>query len=54
MGYRRKRLPRIVTLDWIEQSWEAKTLLDEEREIKEINRRMRTSADLLDPGFAPY
>lgn len=31
MAYRRKRLPRIVMLDWVEQSWEAKTLLDEER-----------------------
>lgn len=30
---RRKRLPRIVTLDWIEQSWVEKTLLDEEREM---------------------
>lgn len=29
---RRKRLPRIVSLDWIEQSWSEKTLLDEERE----------------------
>lgn len=27
----RKRLPRFVTLDWIEQSWAEKTLLDEER-----------------------
>ena len=26
-----KRLPRIVTTDWIEQSWQEKTLLDEER-----------------------
>lgn len=27
----RKRLPRLVTVGWIEQSWEEKTLLDEER-----------------------
>jgi len=27
----RTRQPRIVTLDWIEQSWAEKTLLDEER-----------------------
>jgi len=27
----RKRLPRFVTVVWIEQSWEEKTLLDEER-----------------------
>ncbi|MCJ1388191.1 DNA ligase (ATP) [Xylographa bjoerkii] len=27
----RRRLPRFVTLAWIEESWEAKTLLDEER-----------------------
>lgn len=26
-----KRLPRLVTVDWIEQSWQEKTLLDEER-----------------------
>lgn len=26
-----KRLPRLVTIDWIEQSWQEKTLLDEER-----------------------
>lgn len=26
-----KRLPRIVTIDWIEQGWQEKTLLDEER-----------------------
>lgn len=26
----RKRLPRIVTIDWIEQSWAEQTLLDEE------------------------
>lgn len=26
-----KRLPRLVTVDWIEQSWKEKTLLDEER-----------------------
>ena len=25
------RLPRFVTIDWIEQSWQEKTLLDEER-----------------------
>lgn len=29
---RRKRQPRIVSLDWVEQSWREKTLLDEERE----------------------
>ncbi|MCJ1396834.1 DNA ligase (ATP) [Xylographa trunciseda] len=27
----RRRLPRFVTVQWIEESWEAKTLLDEER-----------------------
>ncbi|KAL6721565.1 DNA ligase (ATP) [Lecanora helva] len=26
-----KRLPRLVTVDWIEESWRSKTLLDEER-----------------------
>ena len=26
-----KRLPRIVTVNWVEQSWKEKTLLDEER-----------------------
>lgn len=26
-----QRLPRLVTIDWIEQSWQEKTLLDEER-----------------------
>ena len=26
-----KRLPRLVTINWVEQSWKAKTLLDEER-----------------------
>ena len=36
MGYlisidRFKRLPRLVTVDWVEQSWKEKTLLDEER-----------------------
>ena len=25
-----KRLPRIVTIEWVEQSWHEKTLLDEE------------------------
>ena len=30
---RRKRLPRLVTVDWIEQSWAERTLLDEERKI---------------------
>jgi DNA ligase-4 len=25
------RLPRLITIDWIEQSWQEKTLLDEER-----------------------
>ena len=25
-----KRLPRIVTIEWVEQSWQEKTLLDEE------------------------
>ena len=29
--YSFKRLPRLVTVDWIEQSWKEKTLLDEER-----------------------
>lgn len=28
----RQRLPRLVTLEWIEQSWAEKTVLDEERE----------------------
>ena len=27
---RRTRLPRIVTFDWVDQSWNEKTLLDEE------------------------
>ena len=27
-----KRLPRLVTVNWVEQSWKEKTLLDEERE----------------------
>ena len=27
----RRRLPRLVTVEWIEESWKAKTLLDEER-----------------------
>ena len=36
MGYlisigRFKRLPRLVTVNWVEQSWKEKTLLDEER-----------------------
>ena len=36
MGYlifldRFKRLPRLVTINWVEQSWKEKTLLDEER-----------------------
>lgn len=26
-----KRLPRLVTVNWVEQSWKEKTLLDEER-----------------------
>lgn len=30
---RRKRLPRLVTVDWVEQSWKERTLLDEERKI---------------------
>jgi len=28
---RRERIPRIVTFDWIEESWAERTLLDEER-----------------------
>ena len=28
-----KRLPRLVTVDWVEQSWKEKTLLDEERKL---------------------
>lgn len=27
----RKRLPRIVTIEWVEESWKERTLLDEER-----------------------
>ncbi len=33
---RRKRLPRLVTVDWVEQSWEERTLLDEERKISRV------------------
>lgn len=28
-----QRLPRLVTIDWIEQSWQEKTLLHEERKF---------------------
>lgn len=31
--YRRARIPRFVTVEWIEESWREKTLLDEEREL---------------------
>lgn len=27
----RKRLPRVVSVEWVEQSWKERTLLDEER-----------------------
>jgi hypothetical protein len=27
---RKARIPRIVTLDWVRESWKEKTLLDEE------------------------
>ena len=30
-SYSFKRLPRLVTVNWVEQSWKEKTLLDEER-----------------------
>ena len=29
---RHARLPRLVTVEWIEESWKEQTLLDEERE----------------------
>jgi hypothetical protein len=29
---RKLRIPRIVTLDWVRESWREKTLLDEESE----------------------
>ena len=31
--YRRARIPRFVTVEWIEESWQEKTLLDEERKL---------------------
>ena len=34
---RRNRLPRLVTVEWIEQSWREKTLLDEERKPAQNN-----------------
>lgn len=32
----RKKLPHIVTVDWIEESWKERTLLDEERKFSTI------------------
>lgn len=29
----RKKVPHVVSSKWIEESWEARTLLDEEREF---------------------
>ena len=34
---RRKRLPRLVTVEWIESSWTAWTFLDEERKMLQTN-----------------
>lgn len=54
---RRKRLPRLVSFDWIEQSWNEKTLLDEEREgpaVSCFNSKMpKALTDVEHLGFAP-
>ncbi|MCJ1269275.1 DNA ligase (ATP) [Lobaria immixta] len=53
----RKRLPRLVSFDWIEQSWNEKTLLDEEREgpaVSCFNSKMpKALTDVEHLGFAP-
>ena len=45
----RTRLPRLVTVDWIEQSWKEDTLLDEERMYGLIGSVLF----LIRPGFTP-
>ena len=51
---RRKRLPRIVSFEWIEQSWSEKTLLDEERESPNLASlcQLTASTDIEHLGFA--
>lgn len=48
-----KRLPRFVTLDWIEQSWREKTLLDEERELLLVQLNNQVEKLIFATGFAP-
>lgn len=51
---RRQRLPRIVSFEWIEQSWSEKTLLDEEREGPDLASlcQLIAPADFGHLGFA--
>lgn len=53
-----QRLPRFVTIDWIEQSWHEKTLLDEQRTspLKQTDFYLLLSCDevlTVLTGFAP-
>ncbi|KAL8832435.1 MAG: hypothetical protein Q9191_000255 [Dirinaria sp. TL-2023a] len=48
----RQFLPRLVTMDWIEQSWQEKTLLDEERKFAFFSYR-EVLLKAVVAGFAP-
>lgn len=51
-GNRRKRLPRIVMVEWVERSWAEGTRLDEERVFPSLLSSGKESADE-QVGFAP-
>lgn len=45
--YRRAHIPRFVSVEWIEESWQEKTLLDEERELNRCPVRYSPKAHSL-------
>lgn len=47
----RKRLPKIVTPEWIERCWKERTLLDEDREFRSIDGGLLT---VTNPGFIGF
>jgi DNA ligase-4 len=49
----RKKLPHIVKVDWIEESWKERTILDEERKFTSCLSASRKQTNLVCLGFQP-